>query len=88
MGVGDRVTIRVGEREIEARISSVRKVDWDSFRVNFFLLYKPQTVAGLESTWVTSVRTDAAQGHQLGPLLRQYPNVTLIDVEALLTRKD
>jgi predicted lysophospholipase L1 biosynthesis ABC-type transport system permease subunit len=40
----------------------VRKVDWDSFRVNFFLLYKPQTVAGLESTWVTSVRADAAQG--------------------------
>lgn len=86
LGVGDRVTIRVGEREIEARISSVRKVDWDSFRVNFFLLYKPQTVAGLESTWVTSVRTDATQGHKLGPLLRQYPNVTLIDVEALLTR--
>ena len=84
--VGDRVTIRVGEREIEARISSVRKVDWDSFRVNFFLLYKPQTVAGLESTWVTSVRADAAQGRQLGPMLRQYPNVTLIDVEALLTR--
>lgn len=86
LGVGDRVTIRVGEREIEARIASVRKVDWDSFRVNFFLLYKPATVAGLDSTFVTSVRTDAGQARRLGPLLRQYPNVTLIDVDALLSR--
>ena len=44
------------------------------------------TVAGLESTWVTSVRTGAEQARQLGPLLRAYPNVTLIDVDALLTR--
>lgn len=86
LGVGDRVGIRVGEREIEARIANVRKVDWDSFRVNFFLLYKPATVAGLESTAVTSVRMDQAQARRLGPLLREYPNVTLIDVEALLTR--
>ncbi|GMU42655.1 MAG: hypothetical protein AMXMBFR25_06410 [Lysobacterales bacterium] len=86
LAVGDHLTVRVGEREIEARIASVRKVDWDSFRVNFFLLFEPETVAGLESTWVTSVRTDAGQARRLGPLLRAYPNVTPIDVDALLAR--
>ncbi|HWS26038.1 MAG TPA: FtsX-like permease family protein [Xanthomonadales bacterium] len=86
LGVGDRITISIGDQKVEARIANVRSVDWDSFRVNFFLLYKPATVAGLESTYVTSVRTDAEQARQLGPLLRAYPNVTLIDVDALLTR--
>jgi putative ABC transport system permease protein len=86
LGVGDQLTVSVGDREIEARVSSIRSVDWDSFRVNFFLLYKPETVAGLDSTWVTSIRTDAAQAAQLAPLMRSFPNVTLIDVEALLTR--
>lgn len=86
LGVGDRISVSVGDRQIEARIANVRSVDWDSFRVNFFLLYKPASVAGLDSTWVTSVRTDAEQARQLGPLLRAYPNVTLIDVDALLAR--
>ena len=86
LGVGDHVTISVGDRKVEARVANIRSVDWDSFRVNFFLLYKPATVAGLESTWVTSIRTDATQARALGPLLHDYPNVTLIDVDALLTR--
>lgn len=84
--VGDELTVSVGEREISARIANIRTVDWDSFRVNFFLLFEPQTVAGLTSTWVTSFRADAAQAKALGPLLREFPNVTLIDVDALLTR--
>lgn len=86
LGVGDRITVSVGERQIEARIANVRSVDWDSFRVNFFLLFKPETVSGLDSTWVTSIRTDAEQARQLGTVIRSFPNVTLIDVDALLTR--
>lgn len=86
LGVGDEITISVGDRQVTARVANVRSVDWDSFRVNFFLLYRPATVEGLESTWVTSIRTDQEQARQLGPLLRAFPNVTLIDVDALLAR--
>lgn len=84
--VGDRITVSIGDRSIEARVANVRTVDWDSFRVNFFLLFSPEATAGLESTFVTSFRADATQARALGPLLRDYPNVTLIDVDALLTR--
>jgi putative ABC transport system permease protein len=83
---GDTLTVRIGERELTARIANVREVDWDSFRVNFFLLFEPGTVAGLESTWVTSFHASAEQGRALVPILREYPNVTLIDVEAILKR--
>jgi putative ABC transport system permease protein len=84
--VGDSLTVAVGDREIEARIANIRKVEWDSFRVNFFLLFEPDTVQGLEATWVTSIRADAAQARAIGPLLREFPNLTLIDVDAILSR--
>lgn len=84
--VGDSITVAIGDREVSARIASIRSVDWDSFRVNFFLLFKPSTMAGIEGTYITSVRTDAEQGKALGRLLREYPNLTLIDVDALLSR--
>jgi putative ABC transport system permease protein len=83
---GDTLTVRIGEREITARIANIREVDWDSFRVNFFLLFEPQTVAGLESTWVTSFHATPEQARALVTLLRAYPNLTLIDVEAILQR--
>ncbi len=84
--VGDSITVAVGDREIEARIANIRKVEWDSFRVNFFLVFEPKTVAGLESTWVTSIRADPDQARRLGSVLREFPNITLIDVDAILAR--
>ncbi len=84
--VGDTLTVAIGDREVTARIASVRSVDWDSFRVNFFLLFKPETMTGIEGTYITSVRTNAEQGKALGRLLREFPNLTLIDVDALLSR--
>src|SRR5262249_30190444 len=45
--LGDNLTLRIGERDITARITSVRGVRWDSFRVNFFLLLDPHSAQGL-----------------------------------------
>lgn len=84
--VGDHITVSIGDRSIEARVANIRTVDWDSFRVNFFLLFSPEATAGLDSTYVTSFRADADQARALGPVLREFPNVTLIDVDALLAR--
>src|SRR5690606_35057977 len=39
--LGDRIVLRVAEREIEATVSSLRRVDWDAFRANFFLMLDP-----------------------------------------------
>lgn len=84
--VGDRITVSVADRQIEARIANIRTVDWDSFRVNFFLLFEPGSVGDLESTWITSVRVDATSSREFNTILREFPNITLIDVEALMTR--
>lgn len=67
-------------------ISNLRNVDWDSFNINFFTVVPPGVLEGQPANWVTSVYLDAAQRQQLGRLVRSFPNITLIDVAAVMQR--
>ncbi|MDR3388256.1 MAG: FtsX-like permease family protein [Rudaea sp.] len=84
--LGDTLTLRIGERDIAARISSVRGVRWDSFRVNFFLLLDPVSARGLAYSDVASFHFSPASTQGLAALTRDYPNLSLIDLNALLDR--
>ena len=84
--LGDTMTLRVGEREITATIASIRGVDWDSFRANFFLMLDPASGESLPHSYVASFHLDAAAAGALAGLSRDYPNVSLIDLNAILDR--
>lgn len=84
--LGDTLTLRVGERDITARIESIRGVDWDSFRVNFFLMLDPATGAGIAHSFIASFHVPPGQSAALAALSRDYPNISLIDVTAILDR--
>jgi putative ABC transport system permease protein len=84
--LGDTLTLRIGERDIAARITSVRGVRWDSFRVNFFLLLDPLTAQGLAHSEVASFHLPPQSANDLAPLTRAFPNLSLIDLNALLDR--
>ncbi len=84
--LGDTLTLRSGEKEIVATISSIRGVDWDSFRANFFLMLDPKSGAELPHSFVASFHFDGARGNALSGLSRNYPNVSLIDLNAILDR--
>ena len=84
--LGDTLTLRIGERDIVARITSVRGVRWDSFRVNFFLLLDALSAQALPYSEVASFHLPAQSAGDLAPLTRAYPNLSLIDLNALLDR--
>lgn len=84
--LGDRLRFEVGSKALEASVGSIRKVDWSSFRVNFFLLLDPAHAEALPHTWLASFHLPASRGDQLATLARDYPNLSLIDVDALLER--
>jgi putative ABC transport system permease protein len=84
--LGDMLTLRVGERDITARVDSVRGVDWDSFRVNFFLMLDPATGAGLAHSFLASFHVPSGISPQLATLSRDYPNISLVDINAILDR--
>jgi len=84
--LGDTLTVGVGEQRIEARITSVREVDWSSFRVNFFLLLDPASARSLPHSVLASFHLPRGHATELAALSRDYPNLSLIDVDAILDR--
>jgi putative ABC transport system permease protein len=84
--LGDTLRFDVGEGSIEARVGSVRAVDWSSFRVNFFLLLDPAHAGNLPHTWLASFHLPRTHSHALAQLSRDYSNLSLVDVDSLLDR--
>jgi putative ABC transport system permease protein len=82
--VGDTLTYDVVGTRVNAKVTSLRKVDWDSFRVNFFALFAPGVLDALPRTYITAVRADSGNAAWLATLVRAYPNVLVIDVGELL----
>jgi putative ABC transport system permease protein len=84
--LGDTLTLRVGDRDIVTRLTSVRGVRWDSFRANFFLLLDPVSAQGLPYSDIASFHLAPSEAANLAPLTREHPNLSLLDLNALLDR--
>ena len=84
--LGDTMRFDVGEGQVDARVVSFRRVDWSSFRVNFFLLMDPTHADALPHTWLASFYLPRGNAEALAGLSRNYPNLSLVDVDALLDR--
>ncbi len=84
--LGDTLTLRVGEQEVAATVTSIRRVEWDSFRANFFLMLDPATGANLPHGDVASFHLDGDAAAPLAQLSRDFPNISLIDLNAVLDR--
>ena len=82
--VGDRLAFDVAGEPLEAEVASVRKVQWDSFRPNFFLVFSPGTLDGMVGTYLTAVKLDVDQRRMLADLVRQFPGISVFDVDAIL----
>lgn len=81
--LGDTLTFTGDTQSFDATITSLRKVDWESLRPNFFFIFPPGALDGQPQTWLTSFRY---QGDARFPaqLNRQFPTLSLLDVGAIL----
>jgi putative ABC transport system permease protein len=84
LGPGDVLTFFVAGREVEATIASVRKINWDSFQPNFFIVLSPGALDDLPTTYISSMRIDKADQPMLIDLMRQHPSISVIDLGAIL----
>ena len=84
--LGSKLTFIVAGEPFSATVTSLRSVEWDSFQVNFFVLAPPALLAGRPSSWVTSFHLDEDRREALVELVRRFPSVTVIDVDALLLK--
>jgi putative ABC transport system permease protein len=84
IGLGDRLGFDLSGESVEATVSSLRKVRWDSFRPNFFMVLSPGTVDDSMASYITSIHLDASQRGLLLDLAQRLPGVTVFDVDAIL----
>ena len=83
---GDVLRFDVAGLEVEAPVTSVRKLDWGTFRVNFFVLMPPALLRDFPATYITSFHLPAARNGVVNGLVAQFPNVTAIDVGPVLAQ--
>ncbi len=82
--LGDTLSFDIAGESLTARIASIRKVRWDSFRPNFFLVFPPKLLDGAAGTYMTSVYLTPQQRPALIDLVRQFPTISVFDVDAIL----
>jgi putative ABC transport system permease protein len=82
--VGDRLAFDVAGERLEAQVGSIRRVRWDGFRPNFFLVFSPGALDSSTGTYMTSVHMTAAQRPLLAQVVREFPSITAVDVDAIL----
>jgi putative ABC transport system permease protein len=86
IALGDTLTYQIGADAFTARVASLRKVAWDSFHVNFFVIATPGALDAFPTSYITSFYLPAGEEAFLGRLVRQFPNVTIIDVAAIMAQ--
>lgn len=84
--LGDKLSFDIGGETFEVTIANFRKVKWDSFQPNFFIVFAPGILEHVTGTYMTSVHFDGGRARSLASLARQYPSVSIFDIEDLLER--
>lgn len=84
--VGDRVRFDVAGRLVEAPITSIRDLEWDSMRVNFFFIASPGVLEEDPASLITSFRLPPGDQRFTTDLVRQFPNLSVIDIDAVIAQ--
>ena len=80
--LGDELTINVGGESFSARITSLRKLRWDSMKVNFFVIAPPRLLAPYPASFISAFRVEPGGEQALNELAARFPNLTIVDVGA------
>ncbi|MEO8807662.1 MAG: FtsX-like permease family protein [Burkholderiaceae bacterium] len=87
--LGDVMRFDIGGTSAEGRITSLRKVDWSSMRVNFFVMFPTAAMADVPLSFIAAYRAPEGTPQSAGfdnALSREFPNVTNIDVSASIAQ--
>jgi len=82
--VGDTVEFLVGSQPLQARVASIRQLQWQSMRPNFFLVFPPRLLAPYPATFMTSFHLAASNKEFLNHFIRRFPTVTVIEMDIVM----
>lgn len=82
--VGDTLEFLVGSQPLQAKVSNIRELEWQSMRPNFFLIFPPQVLAPYPATFMTAFHLDQENKPFLNKFIRQFPTVTVIEMDVVV----
>ncbi len=83
--LGDRLVFDIAGQPYEVTITSVRKLDWNSMRVNFFAIMPPDLLKDSPQSWISAYRQLPDVDEDM-KLVSRYPNLTVVDIDATLNQ--
>ena len=84
--LGDQLRFDIAGQPREARITSLRKVDWTSMRANFFMMFPVSQMPDLPMTYMAAFRSPASAAGFDNALVNQFPNITSVDMRSTLAQ--
>jgi putative ABC transport system permease protein len=86
VNVGDSLTFDIAGESFDVKVASIRKVKWDSFQPNFFVVFAPGVLDKTAGTYITSARLEPGSARSLSQLARRFPSVSIFDIDDLLAQ--
>ena len=86
IALGDQVEFQIAGQRVTGRVGSVRKLDWDSMRVNFFFIAAPGLLDAMPASYITSFHLPPEKSGVVRELVAAFPNINVIDVAAVLAQ--
>lgn len=86
VNIGDVLTFVIETRSLKARVKSIRKLSWESFTPNFYMMFEPGILDEFPATYLSSFYVAASRKAGLPELIQQFPSASFFDVDFLLKR--
>jgi putative ABC transport system permease protein len=84
--LGDKLQFTIAGETAAFEVVGTRKLDWNSMQVNFFVLAPPGVLERYPASFITSFHLDRGRDEVIDRLVQDFPNVTVIDVAAILAQ--
>ena len=81
--LGDELTFDIAGSQVTGKVTSLRKVNWDSMRANFFVLMPSHMLEKQPTSFMTAFHLAPTRAAVTADLLREFPNLTIIDTSAI-----
>ncbi len=82
--VGDRLLFVIGGQQLTATVSSIRSLQWDTMKPNFYMIFSPGTLEPYPGTFLTSFYLMDDHKTYLNRLVKKYPAITILEVDLIL----
>jgi putative ABC transport system permease protein len=84
--LGDTMRFDIAGQVVQARVTSLRKLEWGSMRANFFVIINPRAMKDTPQTFMTAFHLPPAAAALTNALTREFPNLTVIDVSGIISQ--